>query len=192
MIIGIILAIAVAGGAAAFYIFSNGMVRVDARLKSPSIHSFRVAGLDGREIDFASFKGRKILVVNTASRCGLTPQYEGLERLYRKYGDRLVIVGFPTNDFLFQEPGKNDEIAAFCQKNYGVSFPMAAKIAVKGGNQAPVYQWLTNKALNGVASSAVSWNFQKYILDEEGRLIRHFSPNTDPEDAEVIRVIEGS
>ena len=190
MLIGIFTAIALIGGAVAYYIFSNGMIRVDAGLKSPSIHGFKVTGLDGREIDFGRFKGKKILVVNTASRCGLTPQYEGLERLYRKYGERLVIIGFPTNDFMFQEPGRNDEIAAFCQKNYGVSFPMAAKIEVKGKHQAPVYQWLTSKALNGVESSSVSWNFQKYILDEDGKLIRHFSPKTDPEDPEIIRLIE--
>lgn len=185
----IVLLLAMAGGFA-YYLRSNGNVKENAGLKSNSIYGFKVAALDGSTIDFADFKGKKIMVVNTASKCGLTPQYEGLESLYKKYGDRLVIVGFPSNDFLFQEPGTNADIAAFCQRNYGVSFPMAAKVEVKGKNQAPVYQWLTNKNLNGVESSAVTWNFQKYLIDEAGKLVQHFSPKTDPEDPEIIKWIE--
>ncbi len=185
----IILILAVAGGFI-YYLRSNGNVKENAALKSGSIHDFKVPGLDGSTIDFAAFKGKKILVVNTASKCGLTPQYEGLESLYKKYGDRLVIVGFPSNDFLFQEPGSNADIAEFCQRNYGVSFPMAGKVEVKGKNQAAVYQWLTNKNLNGVESSSVTWNFQKYLLDEEGKLVQHFSPKTDPEDPELVKWIE--
>src|SRR5690606_795482 len=132
--------------------------------------------LEGGEIDFSDFEGKKILIVNTASKCGNTPQYEGLEALYKKYKDRLVIVGFPANDFMGQEPGTNEEIAAFCKKNYGVSFPMAAKISVKGKDMAPIYQWLTDEKYNGVESSTVKWNFQKYLLDENGKLVAVFKP----------------
>lgn len=189
MLIIIVLAVVAIGAGAAYYLLSNGNVKVDDALKSNSIHSFRVKGLDGDMIDFAEFKGKKILVVNTASKCGLTPQYEGLERLYKRFRDKLVIIGFPSNDFLHQEPGKNEEIAAFCQRNYGVTFPMGAKVDVKGKQQAPIYQWLTNKSLNGVESSSVLWNFQKYLLDENGKLLRHFSPKTDPEDMEILKLL---
>ncbi|MGE8290074.1 MAG: glutathione peroxidase [Sphingobacterium sp.] len=189
MLIIIVLAVVTISAAAGYYLLSNGNVKVDQTLRSNSIHSFKVKGLDGATIDFSQFKGKKILVVNTASKCGLTPQYEGLEILYRKFSDKLVIIGFPSNDFLHQEPGKNEEIAVFCQRNYGVTFPMAAKIDVKGKQQAPIYQWLTNKSLNGVESSSVLWNFQKYVLDEDGKLLRHFSPKTDPEDLEILKLL---
>lgn len=189
LVIGVAIAL-LAGGTISAYLFSNGFVKKDISIKSNSIYQFTVPALDGSEINFADFKGKKILVVNTASKCGLTPQYEGLERLYQKYRDKLVIVGFPSNDFLFQEPGTNEEIAEFCRLNYGVSFPMAAKIKVKGKKQAPIYQWLTHKELNGKENSSVTWNFQKYILDENGELIKHFSPKTDPEDPEIIKIIE--
>lgn len=159
------------------------------KLQSSNVYNFKVVSLTGETIDFATFKGKKILIVNTASKCGYTPQYEGLEALYKAYQDRLVIVGFPCNDFLFQEPGDAATIADFCKKNYGVSFPMAAKIHVKGKDMAPIYQWLTQKELNGVSSSEVSWNFQKYLLDEEGRLIRHFEPKVAPNDPEIIALI---
>lgn len=157
----------------------------------PDIYSFKVEGLSGDSIDFSAFKGKKIMIVNTASKCGLTPQYEGLEKLYNTYKDELVIVGFPANDFMSQEPGTNDEIQAFCQKNYGVSFPMAAKISVVGMDMAPIYRWLTDQSLNGVMNSEVSWNFQKYILNEHGQLIGFYSPKTDPLADEIIQVITG-
>lgn len=189
MLIIIVLTVVAIAAGAAYYLLSNGNVKVDDALKSNSIHSFSVKGLNGDMIDFAEFKGKKILVVNTASKCGLTPQYEGLERLYKRFRDKLVIIGFPSNDFLHQEPGKNEEIAAFCQRNYGVTFPMGAKVDVKGKQQAPIYQWLTNKSLNGVESSSVLWNFQKYLLDENGKLLRHFSPKTDPEDMEILKLL---
>ena len=189
----VFIAVIVLGMLIAFsYLFTNVFFKENSSLKSNSIHGFKVTALDGSEIDFSDFKGKKILVVNTASKCGLTPQYEGLEKLYQKYQDKLVVVGFPSNDFLFQEPGGNKEIEEFCKLNYGVSFPMAAKIEVKGNNQAPIYQWLTNKNLNGKESSAVTWNFQKYILDENGQLIKHFSPKTDPEDLEIVKLIEST
>jgi len=129
------------------------------------------------------------LIVNTASKCGYTPQYEALEALYEKYKDKLVIVGFPANNFLSQEPGDNSEIASFCKKNYGVTFPMAAKISVKGKDMAPLYIWLTDKDYNGVKSSNVKWNFQKYLLNEKGQLVEVFSPGVKPDSEEIINAI---
>jgi len=153
------------------------------------IYDFKVDGLTGGTIDFSAFQGKKILIVNTASKCGNTPQYEELEALYEKYKDKLVIVGFPANDFLRQEPGSNEEIAAFCKKNYGVTFPMAAKITVKGKKMAPIYQWLTNEDYNGYKSSSVKWNFQKYLIDEKGHLVAVFAPGVQPTSEEVLAAI---
>jgi glutathione peroxidase len=150
-----------------------------------SIYDFKVTALDGSIIDFAKYKGKKILIVNTASKCGYTPQYEGLEKLYEKNKDKMVIVGFPANNFMFQEPGNNDEIAAFCKKNYGVTFPMAAKISVKGKEMAPIYHWLTEKQYNGFQDSDVKWNFQKYLIDEKGNLIGVFNPGQKPDCQEI-------
>lgn len=155
-----------------------------------SIYDFKVEGLTGNTIDFSQFKGKKILIVNTASKCGNTPQYEELETLYKKYKDKLVIVGFPANDFMFQEPGSNEEIAEFCKKNYGVSFPMAAKITVKGKKMAPIYRWLTNEEYNGFKNSSVKWNFQKYLINEEGKLVQIFAPSVKPMSEDVIAAIE--
>ncbi len=151
----------------------------------PSIHQFKVKALDGGEIDFASFKGKKILVVNTASKCGYTPQYKELEALYAEYGNKLVIVGFPANNFGGQEPGTNAEIKTFCEKNYGVSFPMAEKISVKGEDEAPIYQWLTQKAKNGVLDANVQWNFNKFLLNEQGELIAYFPSKVSPTSTEI-------
>jgi len=154
-----------------------------------SIYDFKVTSLDGGEIDFSAFRGKKILIVNTASKCGHTPQYKELEEIYQQYKDKLVVVGFPANDFMSQEPGSNEEIAAFCEKNYGVTFPMAAKISVKGRKMAPIYRWLTNKDYNGVQSSSVKWNFQKYLISETGTLIAVFEPKIKPTDPEIIAAI---
>lgn len=150
-----------------------------------SIYDFKVAALESGTIDFASFKGKKILVVNTASECGFTKQYEGLQALHEKYKDKLVIVGFPANNFGGQEPGTNEEIGAFCKKNYGVSFPMAAKISVKGDDAAPIYQWLCNKKENGVLDAEVGWNFNKFLLDENGTLLAHFESKVAPMSEEI-------
>ena len=155
-----------------------------------SIYDYKVTALDGSIIDFSQFRGKKILIVNTASKCGFTPQYEALEKLSVKYKDKLVIVGFPANNFLYQEPGDNEKIAAFCQKNYGVTFPMAAKISVKGRNMAPIYHWLTEQQYNKYADSKVKWNFQKYLIDENGKLVNIFYSNTTPDAPEVIAAIE--
>jgi len=155
-----------------------------------SIYDFKVAALDGSTIDFSQYKGKKILIVNTASKCGFTPQYADLEALYEKYKDKLVIIGFPANNFLFQEPGSNGDIATFCKKNYGVSFPMAEKISVKGRKMAPIYQWLTHKDYNHYASSSVKWNFQKYLINEKGELTAVFPPSVKPTSPDVIAAIE--
>ncbi|MCB9046301.1 MAG: glutathione peroxidase [Chitinophagales bacterium] len=155
-----------------------------------SIYEFKVEALDGGTIDFADFKGKKILIVNTASKCGFTPQYEGLETLYEQKKDKLVIVGFPANNFMRQEPGNNEEIAAFCKKNYGVTFPMAAKISVKGKEMAPIYHWLTKKEYNNYEDSDVKWNFQKYLIDEEGNLVGVFSSKVKPDSEELLSAID--
>jgi len=153
--------------------------------QTKSIYDFKVESLNGGTIDFADFKGKKILIVNTASKCGYTPQYEDLEKLYEKYKDRLVIIGFPANDFFSQEPGSNATIEEFCKKNYGVTFPMAAKISVKGKDIAPIYQWLCNKAENGVMDAKISWNFNKFLLDENGKLVAHFKSKVKPMSEEI-------
>lgn len=153
--------------------------------QTQTIYDFKVESLSGDTIDFANFKGKKILIVNTASKCGFTYQYEGLEQLYNKYKEKLVIVGFPANNFLAQEPGNNETIEEFCKKNYGVSFPMAAKVSVKGKNTAPIYQWLCNKAQNGVMNARISWNFNKFLLDENGKLIAHFKSKVKPMSEEI-------
>lgn len=145
-----------------------------------SIHTFKVEALDGTTINFADFKGKKILIVNTASECGYTPQYKDLEALYQKFKDKLVIVGFPANNFGGQEPGTNTEIKAFCQQNYGVTFPMAAKISVKGNDAAPIYQWLCTKSQNGLIDAEIKWNFNKFLLDENGNMIAYFPSNVTP------------
>jgi glutathione peroxidase len=157
----------------------------NAAFQTNSIYNFKVEGLTGGTIDFADFKGKKILIVNTASKCGFTPQYKELEELYAKYKDRLVVIGFPANNFLSQEPGSNATIDEFCKKNYGVTFPMAAKISVKGKSMAPVYKWLCNKSENGVMDAKVKWNFNKFLLDEKGVLIAKFNSKVKPMSEEL-------
>jgi glutathione peroxidase len=155
-----------------------------------SIYDFKVKALDGSTIDFAKFKGKKILIVNTASQCGNTPQYAELQAAYIKYQGKLVIVGFPANDFGAQEPGSDKEISAFCTKNYGVTFPMASKITVKGDGMAPIYHWLTEKKYNNLKDSEVKWNFQKYLIDEHGHLVAVFDPRTKVTTQEIVAAIE--
>ena len=161
-------------------------------MKKETIYQFNVQDLSGNAFDFTSLKGKKIMIVNTASECGLTPQYEQLQSVYEKYKDQnFVIVGFPANNFGSQEPGSNAQIATFCQKNYGVTFPMMAKISVEGSDQHPVYQFLTQKAKNGLEDSEVQWNFQKYLINESGELVKVVLPRTLPTDVEIINWIEG-
>lgn len=150
-----------------------------------TIYDFKVERLEGGTIDFSTYKGKKILIVNTASKCGYTPQYKELEALYEKYKDKLVIVGFPANNFGSQEPGTNAEIKEFCQKNYGVSFPMAAKVSVKGDDTAPIYQWLCSKSQNGVLDAEIKWNFGKFLLDEHGKLLNYFPSKVTPLSEEI-------
>ena len=154
-----------------------------------SIHQFKVKTLEGQDFDFASLKGKKVMVVNTASKCGFTPQYKELQELYDKYKSKnFVIIGFPCNDFMSQEPGNSAEIREFCTKNYGVTFPMMEKITI---STSPVYQWLKNKDQNGVEDSKVSWNFNKYLIDENGHLVKHVGSKTKPNDEEITKWIEG-
>ncbi len=156
-----------------------------------SFHDFVVKDINGQDFDLKQLKGKKVLVVNTASKCGLTPQYEDLEKLYAEYKERnFVIIGFPANNFMNQEPGTDEEIAEFCEKNYGVSFPMMSKISVKGDDIHPLYQWLTTKEKNGKMESSVSWNFQKYMIDERGELVGYVKPRVKPYNKEIIAFIE--
>ncbi len=153
------------------------------------IYNYRVDGLSGNKINFSDFKGKKILIVNTASKCGLTPQYEGLEQLYQKYKNTLVIVGFPAGNFMGQELDKNEDIAAFCKKNYGVTFPMAAKISVKGKDMAPIYKYLSEEAKRKGLDNPVTWNFGKFLVNEKGELIATFSPKTKPMSDDILKYL---
>jgi glutathione peroxidase len=156
-----------------------------------SIYNFKVESIDGGKINFADYKGKKILIVNTASQCGNTPQYADLEKLYKKYEGKLVIIGFPANNFHAQEPGTNKEIQEFCTKKYAVTFPMAAKISVKGDDMHPLYKWLIAESkAKHLQPEEVTWNFQKYLLDEKGNLVAVFAPKTQPMSEEVIAAIE--
>jgi glutathione peroxidase len=154
-----------------------------------SIYDFRVEGLSGGTIDFSQFKGKKIMIVNTASKCGNTPQYAELEELYEKYKDKLVIIGFPANNFGQQEPGSNAEIKEFCTKNYDVSFPMAAKVSVKGDDIAPIFKYLTDEAKKLGFDDPIKWNFTKFLLDENGKLITVIYNKTKPMSPEVLKYL---
>ena len=157
-----------------------------------NFHSFKTKTIDGKPFDLASLKGKKVLVVNTASKCGNTPQYKDLQALYTKYGgDKFVIIGFPANNFMSQEPGSNAEIKQFCTENYQVTFPMMEKISVKGDDIDPIYKWLTSKALNGKMDAEVTWTFQKFMIDEKGNLVDTVSPRTSPNDEKIIKWITG-
>ena len=157
---------------------------------NPSIHSFKIKSIDGGTIDFSKFKGKKILVVNTASKCGYTPQYEALQKVADQYKDKLVIVGFPANNFGGQEPGSDGEIVEFCKKNYGVTFPLASKVSVKGDDTAPIYKWLTSKTENGVLDATISWNFNKFLLDENGKMIAYFPSKVTPDSEEITKYLK--
>ena len=154
------------------------------------IHQFKIKGISGDEIDFASFAGKKILVVNVASECGYTRQYQQLEELYEEFQDRLVVVGFPCNDFGGQEPGSDAEIRSFCTLKFGVKFPLTTKISIVKTPIHPIYQWLTQKAENSVMDSRVKWNFHKHLLDEKGQLVAHHPSSVSPVDEVILNWAE--
>ena len=167
-----------------------GKAQTKKQMNDQTIYQFEVEDITGKAFPLSNLQGKKVMIVNTASKCGLTPQYKELEALYQQYKDKdFVIIGFPANNFLKQEPGTNEEIASFCQLNYGVSFPMMSKISVKGKDMHPLYQFLTQKSKNGVADSKVSWNFQKYLIGKDGHLEKVIDPKTLPNDLEVIQWI---
>ena len=171
---------------------NNKTMETQEAISAETIYQFKVKDLYGKEFDFASLKGKKILIVNTASECGLTPQYKDLEAIYKKFKDlNFVIVGFPANNFGAQEPGSNEQIAKFCEMNYGVTFPMMSKISVKGSDMDNVYKFLTQKSKNGLQDSEVEWNFQKYLINEQGELAKVLSPRVLPTDAAIVGWING-
>lgn len=174
--------VAVVMGLAAF--ISRLMPEGDGNIPS-SLYDLKMKALDGREIDFSQYKGKHLLIVNTASKCGYTPQYADLEKLHETYGDRVVVLGFPANNFLWQEPGSNEEIASFCQKNYGVSFQLFEKISVKGRDQHPLYQWLKSKS-----GQSPSWNFCKYTVSPDGEKVSFFSSKVTPMSEEIMKALE--
>jgi glutathione peroxidase len=154
-----------------------------------SIYEFKVPGLEGGSIDFSQYKGKKIMIVNTASKCGNTPQYAELEELYKKYKGKLVIIGFPANNFGGQEPGTKEEISEFCKRNYGVTFPMADKVSVKGADIAPIFQYLTDEAKKLGVEDPIKWNFTKFLIDENGKLITVIHNKTKPMSEEVLKYL---
>lgn len=176
-------------GAFVFYSFKNR--KAENTVKGKGFYDLSIKSLDGKTtIDFSQFKGKKVLLVNVASKCGYTPQYEGLEKLYEANKEKLVIIGFPCNQFLSQESGSADEIATFCKKNYGVTFPLTEKISVKGTDQHAVYQWLTNKENNGVKDVTVKWNFGKFLIDENGKFVEYFPSGTEPLSEEIAKYLK--
>lgn len=155
-----------------------------------TIHQFKIQSIEGKTIDFKSFKGKKILVVNTASACGYTPQYEGLQKLYTSYKDKLVVVGFPCNQFGGQEAGSEEEIQSFCKARYGVTFPLTTKVDVKGENATPIYKWLCSKQQNSVLDAEIKWNFNKFLLDENGVLLAYFPSKVKPDSEEILSYLK--
>ncbi len=158
--------------------------------QNTTFHDFKIQALDSDEmIDLSSFKGKKVLVVNVASKCGYTGQYEDLQKLYASYND-LVVLGFPCDQFAGQELDMESDIRQFCSSNYGVTFPMTTMVEVKGDNQHPIYQWLTQKKKNGKGDYSIGWNFNKFLIDEDGNLLEYFGSNTKPMDEEILRYLE--
>ena len=169
-------------------IFSS--MKSGVKTPNESIYDIKINSLMGDPIDLSSFKGKKILFVNVASQCGFTPQYEELQKLHEQYGEKVIVIGVPCNQFGNQEPGSASEIKSFCQKNYGVSFLITEKIEVKGDQQHPLYQWLTQKDKNGADNSSVMWNFQKYLVDEAGNFIDYWRSTTSPLSSKITKHLE--
>jgi len=174
-----------------FTLIIMAVFSISLMAQTRSLHDFTVKNIDGKDFNLSSLKGKKVLVVNTASKCGLTPQYEDLQKLYDKYSsENFIVIGFPANNFMNQELGSNSEIKQFCSSEYNVTFPMMSKISVKGDDIHPLYKWLTEKELNGIIDSKVKWNFQKYMIDENGKLIDVAYPKTNPFDDQIVNWIE--
>ena len=170
-----------------FTLFSLVLIASIGVFGQNAFYDFTVKDIEGNDFDLSALKGKKVLVVNTASKCGLTPQFKQLQSVFETYGgDEFTIIGFPANNFANQEPKSNEEIVEFCQLNYGVTFPMMSKISVKGDDMHPLYQWLTQKSKNGKLDSEVGWNFQKYLIDEQGNLVEMVEPKVKPDDEKII------
>ena len=183
--------VAIFVGVSALFLKQKNSSNLTLNKEVKSIYDITVKDIDGEDFDLAQLKGKKVLIVNTASRCGLTPQYEGLQKLYETYKDQnFVIIGFPSNDFLWEEPGNEEQIQSFCQKNYGVTFPLMSKIKVKGKKMHPLYIYLTQKQYNGHSDNTVKWNFQKYLINESGQLEQVISPSIKPMSSSIIEWIE--
>lgn len=185
-----IVAVALFVISASFISKEHKRQQMETSKKLKNIYDFKIEGLDGSVIDFSKFKGKKILIVNTASKCGFTPQYKGLEALYKAEGGKLVIVGFPSDNFGGQEFQDNNDISSFCEKNYGVTFPLTTRVDVKGDNTTPIFKYLTEKSENGVLDATISWNFNKFIIDEKGNLIKHFDSKVTPDSPELMKYID--
>ena len=186
-----IILIVVLFSSLAFSFFGKRDKGLDLTDKSKSIYDYSINLIDGKEELMDKYKGKKILFVNVASKCGYTPQYQGLQELYEKYNEKIEIIGFPANDFLWQEPAKNDEIKSFCSVNYGVTFPIIEKTVVKKSkDQHPIYTWLSHSDLNGWNDSAPGWNFYKYLVDENGKLIEIFPSKIKPLDSEIVDLLK--
>lgn len=169
----------------------NEMATAPATTMAPtkSLYDFTVNSLDGKPVALSGFKGKKVVILNVASKCGFTPQYADWEKFYKEHGDKVVVLGFPANNFGSQEPGSSDEIATFCQKNYGVTFPMFEKVDVVGDGQSPLYKWLTTKSMNGWNDKVPTWNFCKYVINEKGELTHFFASKVKPEDDEFKKAV---
>jgi glutathione peroxidase len=170
-------------------LFSALMLSLSPEGGPKSVHDFTMKSIEGKEISLGSFKGKKLLIVNVASRCGYTKQYKDLEALYQKYGSKVVVLGFPANNFGGQEPGSDAEIKGFCEKNYSVSFPMFSKISVKGKDRHALYEFLSDKEKNGSVSEAPGWNFCKYLVDENGKVLKYFPSSVNPMDKEITDLL---
>lgn len=169
---------------------SNQITSLEQLLMEKSIYDFKMKDINGEDVDFSKFKGQKLLLVNVASKCGYTPQYADLQKLHEAHGDKVTIIGFPANNFGGQEPGTNEEIKQFCSENYGVTFKMMDKVSVKGSDKDPLYRWLSDKNLNGWNEKEPSWNFCKYLINENGELVKFFPSSVKPMDEEIIKLIE--
>jgi glutathione peroxidase len=161
------------------------------KIMPSTFYQFTANSLEGTPVSMEQFRGKKIIILNVASKCGYTPQYADWEKFYAENKDEVVVLGFPANDFMSQEPGSSEEIASFCQKNYGVTFPMFEKVHVKGDNTAPIYRWLTDKSQNGWNSQEPSWNFCKYLINEKGELTNFFASGVKPDSPEFVSALAG-